>query len=93
MSACARMQADDRERERKRQSAEAVSKAGQAGPSLEFEESGVVAAEPARAQPTASEPVLVPEEEEEQELDATHDMFADAGKFLLAGGVAGAGET
>lgn len=36
--------------------------------------------------------VEVPEEEEEEEvLDATHDMFAGAGKFLLAGGMAGAG--
>jgi hypothetical protein len=31
------------------------------------------------------------EEEEEEVLDATHDMFAGAGKFLLAGGMAGAG--
>lgn len=31
------------------------------------------------------------EEEEEDELGATHGMFAGAGKFLLAGGLAGAG--
>lgn len=32
------------------------------------------------------------EEEEEEEFGATHGMFAGAGKFLLAGGLAGAGK-
>lgn len=103
MTACARRRTAEQERERKRESASAVSHAGHASPSLEFEETGVVAADPARehhhhhhrkarAPETAEEetgttPVV---EEEEPELDATHDMFADAGKFLLAGGMAGA---
>lgn len=35
----------------------------------------------------------IEDEEEEEVLDATHDMFAGAGKFLLAGGMAGAGSS
>lgn len=105
MTACARRRTAEQERERKWESASAVSHAGQASPSLEFEETGVVAADPAREhhhhhhhrkvrapetpQAEAATPAV---EEEEPELDATHDMFADAGKFLLAGGMAGAGE-
>ena len=103
MTACARRRTAEQERERKRESATAVSHAGHASPSLEFEETGVVAADPAREhhhhhhhrktrapEPEAATPDV--EEEPEPELDATHDMFADAGKFLLAGGMAGAGE-
>lgn len=106
MTACARRRAAEHECERKRESATAVSHAGHASPSLEFEETGVVAADPAREHhhhhhhkirtpetPTREETGTTPmAEEEEPELDATHDMFADAGKFLLAGGMAGAGE-
>lgn len=104
MTACARRRAAEHECERKRESASAVSHAGHASPSLEFEETGVVAADPAREHhhhhhhkirtpetPTREETGTTPmAEEEEPELDATHDMFADAGKFLLAGGMAGA---
>ncbi|GAA6009677.1 uncharacterized protein JCM10292_003888 [Rhodotorula paludigena] len=83
--------------------AEAVARASASSNALEFEESGVVVADPSTdnlppkpskatpAEPAASNSdALVEQEEEEDEHEPLHDMFAGAGKFLLAGGMAGA---
>ncbi|GAA5940787.1 hypothetical protein JCM1841_004718 [Sporobolomyces salmonicolor] len=56
---------------------------------VDFEESGVVASD-VRSPTRGSAAGAGEAEEEEEEDDATQDMFAGAGKFLLAGGMAGA---
>ncbi|BGP41635.1 hypothetical protein JCM10449v2_005626 [Rhodotorula kratochvilovae] len=89
------------EKGKEKATAEAVARAPAVASALEFEESGVVAVDEEKAKaekaPAAvgagMKAAVVPQPEEEEEVeenDQIADMFAGAGKFLLAGGMAGA---
>lgn len=97
VAACERLRAERRNKGKARANAEAVAKAPASSTSLDFEESGVIVTDKEREEVKPATKVeqaqvaTVREEEEEEEHEPTHDMFAGAGKFLLAGGLAGAG--
>ncbi|BGO93151.1 hypothetical protein NBRC10512_007596 [Rhodotorula toruloides] len=96
VAACERLRAERRNKGKARANAEAVAKAPASSTSLDFEESGVIVTDKEREEVKPATKVeqaqvaTVREEEEEEEHEPTHDMFAGAGKFLLAGGLAGA---
>ncbi|GEM10051.1 mitochondrial carrier protein [Rhodotorula toruloides] len=95
VAACERLRAERRNKGKARANAEAVAKALPSSTSLDFEQSGVIVTDEEReevkpkVQPH-TQVASVREDEEEEEHEPTHDMFAGAGKFLLAGGMAGA---
>lgn len=98
VAACERLRVERRNKGKARANAEAVAKAPTSSASLDFEESGIVVTDKDREEVGAvpalkqSQVASVREgEEEDEEHEPTHDMFAGAGKFLLAGGLAGAG--